>query len=224
MSILALIPARGGSKEIIRKNIKLLSGKPLINWTIETVNKTKLIDKLIVSTDDLEISEIAKKAGAEVPFMRPDEISKDDTPGIEPALHAIKQITDFEWLLLLQPTSPLRSVEDIDGIISFCRKNNSPSAVSICEVSEHPYHMYHKNKHFNLQPFVVDRPKFSGRQDFSPLYITNGALYLAKVDWLLKTKSFIGSETLGFEMPINRSIDLDTEYDWNIAEQELKKK
>ena len=223
MSILALIPARGGSKEIIRKNIKLLSGKPLINWTIETVNKTKLIDKLIVSTDDLEISEIAKKAGAEVPFMRPDEISKDDTPGIEPALHAVKQLPDFEWLLLLQPTSPLRSAEDIDGIISFCRKNNSPSAVSICEVSGHPYHMYHKNKHFNLQPFVADRPKFSGRQDFSPLYITNGALYLAKVDWLLKTKSFIGSETLGFEMPINRSIDLDTEYDWNIAEQELKK-
>ena len=97
MSILALIPARGGSKGIVRKNIKLLSGKPLINWTIETANKTKFIDKLIVSTDDLEISQIAKKAGAEVPFIRPDEISRDDTPGIEPALHAIKQIPDFEF-------------------------------------------------------------------------------------------------------------------------------
>jgi len=224
MSILALIPARGGSKGIVRKNIKLLSGKPLINWTIETANKTKFIDKLIVSTDDLEISQIAKKAGAEVPFIRPDEISRDDTPGIEPALHAIKQIPDFEWLLLLQPTSPLRSVEDIEGIISFCRKNNSPSAVSICEVNQHPYHMYHRGKNLNLQPFIKDRPKFSGRQDFSPLYITNGALYFAKIDWLLKKKSFISLETLGFEMPIDRSIDLDSLYDWDIVEQKLKKK
>jgi len=224
MSILALIPARGGSKEILRKNIKLLHGKPLINWTIETASKTKYIDKLIVSTDDLEISEIAKKAGAEVPFMRPEQISKDDTPGIEPALHAIKQMPDFDWLLLLQPTSPLRTVEDIEGIINFCRNNNSSSAVSICKVNKHPYWMYHRDKNFKLKPFIEDRPKFSGRQGFSPLYITNGALYFAKVDWLLKNKSFIGAETLAFEMPIDRSIDLDSLYDWDIAEQELKKK
>lgn len=222
MSVLALIPARGGSKEIARKNIKLLSGKPLINWTIETAKKAKCIDRLIVSTDDIEISEIAKKSGAEVPFMRPDQISKDETPGIEPALHAIKQIPDFEWLLLLQPTSPLRNVGDIDGIFNFCKENNSPSAVSVCEVNKHPYLMYHRNKSFNLKPFIKNRPKFSGRQDFNPLYITNGALYLAKVEWLLKKKNFIGSETLGFKMPIHRSIDLDTLNDWNIAEQILK--
>ena len=224
MSVLALIPARGGSKEIKRKNIKLISGKPLINWTIETAKKAECIDRLIVSTDDEEISEIAKKSGAEVPFMRPKEISEDNTPGIEPALHTIKQIPNFEWLLLLQPTSPLRSVEDIDGIFNFCIKNNCPSAVSVCEVNKHPYHMYHMNKSFNLKPFIKDRPKLSARQDFSPLYITNGALYLAKVDWLLKNKNFIGLETLGFTMPLSRSIDIDTMYDWNIAEQELNNK
>ncbi len=222
MSLLALIPARGGSKEIFRKNIKLLNGKPLINWTIDVAKKSKSIDRIVVSTDDTEISEIAKKAGAEVPFLRPAEISKDETPGIEPALHAIKKLPEFEWLLLLQPTSPLRNIQDIEGIIKFCEENNSPSAVSISEVNQHPNHMYHKDDTSHLKPFVKNRKEFTRRQEFTPLYITNGALYLAKTEWLIKTKSFIGSETLGFLMPEERSVDLDTSYDWNLAELALK--
>ena len=224
MSLLALIPARGGSKEIFRKNIKLLNGKPLIKWTIDTAKKSKSIDRLVVSTDDAEISEIAKKLGAEVPFIRPAEISKDETPGIEPALHAIKNIPNYEWLLLLQPTSPLRNVDDIEGIFKFCKENNSPSAVSVCEVNKHPDHMYFKYDNFHLRPFVKNKLEITRRQEFTPLYVTNGALYLAKIEWLIKTKSFIGQETLGFLMPMDRSIDLDSSYDWNLAEQALKNK
>ena len=102
-------------------------------------------------------------------------------------------------------------------------KNNSPSAVSVCEVNKHPYNMYYRDKSFNLKSFIKDRPKFSGRQDFDPLFITNGALCL-KSRVAIKRKNFIGAETLGFTMPIERSIDIDTIYDRNIAEHVLKKK
>ena len=131
MSLLALIPARGGSKGILRKNIKTLFDKPLINWTINAAKQAKCIDRIIVSTDDLEIAEIAKKCGADVPFLRPSELAKDETPGIEPALHAIEKVPGFDWLILLQPTSPLRTASDIDGIFNFCQKNLASSAVSV---------------------------------------------------------------------------------------------
>ena len=101
MSLLALIPARGGSKGILRKNIKTLFDKPLINWTINAAKQAKCIDRIIVSTDDLEIAEIAKKCGADVPFLRPSELATDETPGIEPALHAIEKVPGFDWLILI---------------------------------------------------------------------------------------------------------------------------
>ena len=222
MSLLALIPARGGSKGILRKNIKTLFDKPLINWTINAAKQAKCIDRIIVSTDDLEIAEIAKKCGADVPFLRPSELAKDETPGIEPALHAIEKVPGFDWLILLQPTSPLRTASDIDGIFNFCQKNLASSAVSVTEVSKHPYLMYQMDKSLNLQPLISNRPEIIRRQDFPNVYSLNGALYLARVDWLLKHRSFIGVDTLGFTMPLERSLDLDTALDWSITEQILK--
>jgi N-acylneuraminate cytidylyltransferase len=113
MSLLALIPARGDSKEIPRKNIKEFCGKPLIAWAIEAAQKASGIDRIVLSTEDHEIAEVAQKWGAEVPFMRPAELAGDDTPGIEPVLHALEQLPTFDEVLLLQPTSPLRTAEDI---------------------------------------------------------------------------------------------------------------
>ena len=107
MSILALIPARGGSKGVPRKNIRELCGKPLIAWSIEAAQKSKYIDRLVVSTEDEEIAEIARYYGAEVPFMRPPELSRDETSGMAPVLHALEQLPGYENILLLQPTSPL---------------------------------------------------------------------------------------------------------------------
>ena len=218
MSILAIIPARGGSKGIPRKNIKPLASKPLIGWTIEAAKQSSCLDRIIVSTEDEEIASVARNLGADVPFMRPAELAADDTPGIAPVLHAISQLTDYDWVLLLQPTSPLRSAEDIDGIWQFCQERGALSAVSVCEVEKHPYWMYQFNAAQRLEPFIKGRPDVTRRQDLLSAYALNGALYLAKTDWLLQRQDFIGPETLGYVMPPERSVDLDTPQDWRWVE------
>jgi CMP-N,N'-diacetyllegionaminic acid synthase len=214
VSLLAIIPARGGSKGIPRKNIKPLAGKPLIAWTIYAVKQTSCVDRLVVSTEDEEIASVARGLGADVPFMRPAELAADETPGIAPVMHAIEQLPEYDWVLLLQPTSPLRSAEDIDGIWQFCQERGAPSAVSVCEVGKHPYWMYQCDAAQRLEPFIKGRPDVTRRQDLPPAYAMNGALYLARTEWFLKQGSFIGPETLGHVMPPERSVDLDTPQDW----------
>ena len=218
MKLLAVIPARGGSKGIPRKNIKPLAGKPLIGWTIEAALKAQGIDRVIVSTEDKEIASVARQFGAEAPFMRPLALAQDDTPGVAPVLHAIEQLPDYDWCLLLQPTSPLRSNEDIEGIIKLGREEDTPSAVSITEVSKHPFWMYRWDDHQRLQPFIPNRPDIARRQDLPLAYVLNGALYLARTDWLIENQGFIGLETLGYVIPEERSVDLDTPMDWQWAE------
>ena len=218
MSVLALITARGGSKGISRKNVKLLGGKPLIGWSIDAAKGASCIDRIIVSTDDEEIASISRELDADLPFMRPPELAADDTPGIAPVLHAILQLPDYEWVLLLQPTSPLRSAEDINGIWQFCQERRAPSAVSVCEVGNHPYWMYQCNADQRLQPFIKGKPDLARRQDLPPAYALNGALYLARTDWLLEHRNFVGPETLGYIMPPERSVDLDTPQDWRWVE------
>lgn len=214
MKILALIPARGGSKGIPRKNIKPLVGKPLIGWTIDAARRASDIDRLVVSTEDEEIAAVARQLGAEVPFMRPVELAADDAPGVAPVLHAIDQLPGYDWILLLQPTSPLRSSADIEGIINLCRNRNAPSAVSVCEVSKHPFWMYERDDLDRLQPLIQDRPETLRRQDLPKAYVLNGALYIARTDWLIENQGFMGSGTLGYVMPPERSADLDTLQDW----------
>jgi N-acylneuraminate cytidylyltransferase len=218
MSLLAIIPARGGSKGIPRKNIKPLANKPLIAWSIEIAKQTSCIDRLIVSTEDKEICSIAREYGAEVPFMRPPELAADETPGVTPALHAISKLPDYDWVLLLQPTSPLRSAEDIDGIWQFCQERLAPSVVSISEVVKHPFWMYECDVEHRLEPVIKGRPDVMRRQDLPSAYALNGALYLARTDWLLEQKNFIGPGTLGYIMPTERSVDLDTLEDWRWVE------
>jgi len=218
VSILAIIPARGGSKGIPRKNIKPLASKPLIGWTIEAAKQSSCLDRIIVSTEDEEIASVARNLGADVPFMRPTELAADDTPAIDPVLHAISHLPDCDWVLLLQPTSPLRSAEDIDGIWQFCQERGALSAVSVCEVEKHPYWMYQFNAAQRLEPFIKGRPDVTRRQDLLSAYELNGALYLAKTDWLLQRQDFIGPETLGYVMPPERSVDLDTPQDWRWVE------
>lgn len=214
MTLLVIVTARGGSKGIPRKNIMPVAGKPLIGWSIDAAKRASCVDRVIVSTEDKEIASVARELGADVPFMRPTRLAADNTPGIAPVLHAISQLPCYDWVLLLQPTSPLRSAEDIEGIWQFCQERGAPSAVSICEVKKHPYWMYQRNATQCLEPFIKGRPDVTRRQDLPPAYALNGALYLAKTDWLLKQQNFIGSETLGYIMPPERSADLDTEEDW----------
>ena len=137
MTRVALIPARGGSKGIYRKNIKLFNSKPLIYWTIKAAQESSLIDRIIVSTEDEEIASIAKSYSAEVPFIRPKELALDNSPGIDPVIHALETLPNIDELLLLQPTSPLRRSIDIDNIIQMRSEYNSESAVSISLSQKH---------------------------------------------------------------------------------------
>ena len=217
MSVLGLILARGGSKGIARKNIKNLCGKPLIAWSIEIAQNADSVEKVVVSTDDEEIAEIAQKYGAEVPFLRPAELAQDDTPSMAPVLHALEQLPKFEMILLLQPTSPLRTTTDIDGIFKMCQERKAPAAVSICESSKHPNWMFSCGNDGTLSPFT-DNPIAMRRQDLDKIYTLNGSLYLAKTDWIQDNRSFLSPETVGYLMPPERSLDIDTMFEWSLLE------
>ena len=223
MKTFALIPARGGSKGIPRKNIKLIAGKPLIVWTIEAALRSNLLSSVVVSTDDAEIAEVARHAGAQVPFMRPTEISQDHTPGLDPVLHAIAQLPQFKAVLLLQPTSPLRTTEDIDTCLNMAANQQTPSLVSVCEPDTHPYWTYRLTEGRGLEPLIPVAP-VTRRQDLPPVVAVNGALYFAEADWLRRSGNLIGAETLAYLMPRDRSVDLDTPLDWKLAELLLKER
>ncbi|MGQ0684311.1 acylneuraminate cytidylyltransferase family protein [Bradyrhizobium sp.] len=221
MKVLGLIPARGGSKGIPRKNIKLMAGKPLIAWTIETALKSSLLASVVVSTDDQEIGEVARRHGAQIPFVRPSELARDDTPGVDPVLHALEALPEFDAVLLMQPTSPLRTVEDIEGCIRLAERVEAGCVVSVSEPIQHPYWMYRLDPEQHLQPFVATK-HVTCRQDLPVVYAANGALYFARREWLQSRRTFIAADTVGYVMPVERSVDLDSPLDWKLAELLLK--
>ena len=217
MTLLALIPARGSSKGIPGKNIKRLADKPLIAHTIQAAMSVPALTRIVVSSDDPAIAKVAQQWGAEVPFMRPSELADDDTPGISAVLHALEEIADVTQILLLQPTSPLRSSKDIEGILAFQNQHQCPSVVSVCETSKHPQWSYRLGELGELSPFVSPETA-SCRQQLEPAYVLNGAMYLCDRIWLQNHGSFIGPGTLGYPMPPERSVDIDTPLDWLWAE------
>ncbi len=213
-SILAIIPARGGSKGVPRKNIREVGGKPLIAWTIEEAKKAKYIDRLILSSEDDEIIAVAKGWGCEVPFIRPAELARDDTPGIEPVLHAIEALPEmYDYAVLLQPTSPLRTAADIDGCVAHCIQRGAPACVSVTEPEHNPYWMFTIGEAGRLKPFAATEPLVPRRQDLPTVYVLNGAVYVARREWLKEKRSFIAEETLAYVMDQKRSLDIDSEHD-----------
>ncbi|HET7657254.1 MAG TPA: acylneuraminate cytidylyltransferase family protein [Bacillales bacterium] len=216
-TVLAIIPARGASKGVHKKNIRKLAGKPLIAWTIEEAKQSKYIDRLILSSEDHEIIKVAKGYGCEVPFVRPKELSLDETPGVQPVLHAISQFETYDYVVLLQPTSPLRKVSDIDGCIEKCEKGATQSCVTLMETDKTPYWMFRMNEEGQLEPLLKDK-EVTRRQDAPKSYSLNGAVYVAKRDYLLKHQSFVTKETLGYVMTKERSYDIDTELDFKFCE------
>tara|TARA_B100000674_G_C37940258_1_gene962241 strand:+ start:310 stop:978 length:669 start_codon:yes stop_codon:yes gene_type:complete len=216
MTLLALIPARGGSKRVPRKNINSFCGKPLIQWTIELAQSIDEIDKVIVSTEDQEIASLAIKLGAEVPFIRPKHLARDETPGIEPVLHALEELPDIDEVLLLQATSPLRNREDILNLLDMRNKYKAESIVSINPTKSAKW-MYTITPNSTVTP-IIDNNFFDKSTNNNKVYCLNGALFYGKRDFLLEKKSFISDKTIGYVMPDSRSIDIDTCYDWKIAE------
>lgn len=221
--VLAMIPARGGSKGIPRKNIKSLAGKPLIAWTIEAARASRYIDRLILSSDDDEIMAVAREYGCEVPFVRPPELARDETAGIEPVLHAMTMLPGFDYLIMLQPTSPLRTSEDIDAIIELCHQHGAASAVSVTEADHSPYWMYRTDTEGRLQPLLDQADRPARRQDLPDIYILNGALYIATCQELYTSRTFVNNRTVAYIMPRERSLDIDTPLDLTLCELLLQK-
>jgi len=215
--ILAVIPARGGSKGVPRKNIRLLAGKPLVTWTIEQAAQSRYIDRVIVSSEDEEICQVAKQSGAEVPFVRPMELASDTASGVDVLCHAVENAgADYDYVVLLQPTSPLRESTDIDAAIECCVSRTAKSVVSVAEATKSPYWMYQVQEGGKLTPFVENAA--SNRQQLPQSYALNGAVYVLEVAALLESRKILDEQTLGYVMPEERSYDIDTETDFLICE------
>jgi CMP-N,N'-diacetyllegionaminic acid synthase len=214
--ILAIIPARGGSKGVPGKNIKLLNNRPLIDYTIKAAAASKYIDRTIVSTDAENIATVAKRCGADVPFMRPDELAGDETPGIDVIFHGIEACPGYDMVMILQPTSPFRTVEDIDAGVALFDRSQVKACVAVEPVKKHPAWCFSLDKGF-LQP-PESSTNIYQRQQFDAFYSLNGALYIADIDWLKQHRNFVSPQTLAYIMPAERSLDIDTQLDFRIAD------
>lgn len=222
--ILALIPARGGSKGIPNKNIISLANKPLIAYSIEECKKSRYIDDIVVSTDSETIAKVAKEYGAEVPFLRPEELAKDTSKTVDSVLHAIEELgkfgRDYDSFVLIQPTQPLRTFEDIDGAIEIHYENEKKNVVSVCEVSEHPLLMRTISNGV-LEP-LLNKSSTCRRQDMDKYYKVNGCVYVNSVDKLDVNTSF-NDNPIPYIMDQSHSVDIDEPSDLEYAEFLLNK-
>ncbi|MBU0681150.1 MAG: acylneuraminate cytidylyltransferase family protein [Proteobacteria bacterium] len=215
--VLAIIPARGGSKGLPRKNLLEVNGKPLLAWTITEGLKSRFIDRLILSSEDQEIIETAKKWGCEAPFARPQELATDEATTTDVVLHALAELEDmYDYIVLLQPTSPLRSHHDIDSCIEECHNRKATSCVTVSAAEKSPFWMYFLNADHHMQAVIdtTDRP--TRRQELPIAYALNGAVYVVNRAWFQQTGCFTSEDTIAHIMPKERSLDIDTELDFTI--------
>jgi CMP-N,N'-diacetyllegionaminic acid synthase len=217
--VLAIIPARGGSEGVPRKNIRLLAGKPLLAWTVEAAGESRYIDRCVLSSDDMEIIAVAREFGCDVPFVRPAELASHDTPGIAPVFHAVNALDEhYDVVVLLQPTSPLRSAEDIDGAIECCLNSGYGTSVSVTVSAKHPEWMFSISEQGSLLPFREKEMALS-RQQLNPVYVLNGAVYAITTSLMSEEKRLvIPGKSAAYVMPAERSIDIDTIMDFCFAE------
>ena len=225
--VLAIIPARGGSKGIPRKNVRDFAGAPLIAYSIVAALRSQGVTRVIVSTDDEEIAKISRQWGAEVPFMRPDELARDDSPVIDVMVHAIRWFKKGEgqcldYMMLLQPTAPFRTAEDINRAISMAVERNAIAVISLCAVSQHPFLCKRILDDGTMENFIESTIPYLRRQSLPPLYALNGAIYLNRCDSLLRDRTFWPPGSLAYIMPPERSIDIDTPWDYHVADLILK--
>lgn len=222
MNFLSLIPARGGSKGIPNKNIKFLDGKPLIYYSIEVAKKAKLVNKVVVSTDRKEIAAVAKKYGAEV-IDRPAELASDESPTELTMIHAVVELEKSgykpDYIVLLQPTSPLRYPDDVDNSINKILKDKADSLLSV-QFNKHFLWKDDKGKFTPVNYDILDRPR---RQDRDLEFLENGSIYVTKYDVLHAHKSRLGGKVGYYVMDEESSIEIDSEFDFWLAEMVLKK-
>ncbi|MCP5437384.1 MAG: acylneuraminate cytidylyltransferase family protein [Chromatiaceae bacterium] len=224
LRVLAVVPARGGSKGLPRKNVLDLAGRPLITWTLAAARDSQYVDRCVVSTDDVEIAEVSRAHGGDVPFMRPAELAHDSADTFGAIRHAIEQLPGFDIVLILQPTSPLRTDADIDGTLVQMQAHAAPACVSVMEPAKSPYWCYRVNDDNRLVPLLDPAYSRMRRQDLPQTFALNGAVYAARVDWLLQHQNCLSEQTVAYAMPAERSVDIDTAFDLRLAELYLQQR
>ena len=231
--ILAIIPARGGSRGIPRKNIKDLAGKPLIAYTIEEAKKSGYLDRIVVSTDDEEIGEVAKRYGGEVPFLRPKELAGDETPDLPVFLHALKWLKENrdyvpDLVVHLRPTSPLREAEHVDEAIELLEGDKSADSVrGVCTPTQNPFKMWQIKEGY-MEPLVGSKkfkePYNTPRQLLPVVYWQNGHIEVIRYETIMKKHSMTGDKILPYIMDQEYSVDIDSNLSIKLAEVILNEK
>ncbi|KAB2933647.1 MAG: acylneuraminate cytidylyltransferase family protein [Leptonema illini] len=226
--VLAIIPARSGSKGLPGKNILPMNGKPLIAWTIEKARKSLYVDVVLVSTDGLEIASVAKEYGADVPFMRPSELASDTASTYDVIRHALSYFSEsehmeFDYIILLEPTSPLREDQDIDRMLEALHEKSGDfdAIVSIGQVTEHPSIMK-RLVGDRLEPFCPDLSQSSRRQDNEPAFFPYGVGYIAKTATLLEENTFYARRCLSYPILRYQNYEIDDIYDFLCVESVMK--
>lgn len=223
--VLAVIPARGGSKGVVRKNLRPICGRPLICYTIDAALAAQsLFHRIVVSTDDKEIAAVARDWGADVPFLRPPELARDDTPMVPVVQHAIEFVEGrdaavMDWVCLLQPTEPFRVAADLRSCLDLASQGGCDSVISVVQVfATHPILMK-RIENGRLLPYCIEEREGTRRQDYAPpAYMRNGAIYLTRRDVLMHQRSIWGRSIRPYVMPLERSVSIDTELDLKLAE------
>jgi len=221
--MLAIIPARGGSKGVPGKNIKPLRNKPLIAYTIEAAQVAKSIDRAILSTDDEEIADVAQKFGVEIPFIRPAELAKDTSLAIDNYIYTVDRLNaesskHYNDFIVLQPTSPFRTATDIDNAVELFRKKNADSVISVCEASHPPMCAKKIDSSCALKDYFNINIGNKNRQELEPSFMPNGAIFILKLSLLKSHYSYYSDKTYAYVMPSERSVDIDTFFDFEFAE------
>lgn len=227
--ILAIIPARGGSKGVPRKNIRLLAGKPLIAYSILPAKASKYIDRLIVSSDDAEIIEVAKSYGCEAPYVRPAELASDTAKALPVIQHGVRFCEGqngkkYDFVVYLEPSGPMRIAEDIDAAVESAVDNNADSVVGLVELEDANPVRVKKVVNGKIEPFCVPEPEGLRRQDQEKAYLRNGSVYVFRRDNLIENNSLYGVDSFAYIMPRERSVNIDEEADFLTAEYFLKKR
>lgn len=224
--ILAIIAARGGSKRLPRKNILDLAGKPLLAWSIDAAKNSRYIDRVILSSDDAEIIKVAQEFGCDVPFIRPKELAEDTTRSIDVVTHALRSLEDvYDYVILLQPTSPLRTSQDIDSAIELCLEKEATSVIGICEMEHSPLWSNTLDESMSMENFLDEKYNNSRSQDLPTYYRVNGAFYMSKVKSVLNEETFFVKENIyGSLMSQEHSVDIDTKLDFIVAKAILKER
>jgi CMP-N-acetylneuraminic acid synthetase len=228
MNVVGLVPARGGSKGVRRKNIRRLGGKPLLEYTAESARAARLLARVILSTEDEEIAEVGRRSGLEVPFLRPVDLAGDETPMLPVVQHALHWLEErgerFDAVCLLQPTSPFRRPQDIDACIALLAEKNADAVVSVSPVpvAYNPHWVYFRCEDGSLRLATGEAAPIARRQDLPQAFHREGSVYVVRREVVLQQDSLYGRFLVGYEIDSWRSVNIDSPADWERAERLLR--